>query len=1856
MSSQRVAVPHRRPERRLSRTIGAALLALAVIAVLALTTIPLLTASSAARADRQADLEAVGAAANKSLIGWLDATRARLGRWAGYPGIRSLLIELTSDVPVSDDAEQRFAGYTGLLSPFDVVLVLDAQGAVRAASDPRWSGSSLHSEAWFAATLEEAAPGYVMLHGPLPDPLDGQESLYFSFAVYDNTGALSGVLVARTSLMPLQSTLDALPVWGQTGDLFLIGADRQFVTQPHVDTDREGARDEAIDRAIGGMSGSGTWTDYRMQEVIGSYYWVAPLNMALIAKQDVAEVAAGASSARRALLVAAVLVALIAGALAVIIPRRVGRTLEEVGAAAARIASGDLSARLPETRYAEVTRLATVLNQMADRLQVALNEQERIAQGRARQLEIASRMGRMIVAETDLDRLLQTTIDLIRDRLGYYHVQVFMLDDLRQNAVLRASMGSAGREMLARGHKLGVGSHSVVGQTTARGEPVLASDTRHAEFWRPNPLLPETRAEVAVPLRVAGQVIGALDVQSTATDAFDEPTISVLEAIADQLSVAIQNAQLFHEKEGLLSASVQLTQMLTRDSWEMYLAQRRADGIGYAYDLSQVRPADQAVGGDSGELSVPIELRGSVIGELSAELGGERALTDEEKQLVQQVLERMALAIDNVRLVEQTQHSLMQADRLYKSTHAVASARSPEELADGICGAVLQFTSADRTSMLLLETPTQEIGGHQVSVVSLRLRDENDPFGRTPRRFVLEDHPLFSRIASLSGDALIINNVYIAGDLDDETRARLKEAGVQAVASFPILPAFTGGRTLGWLIMQSTRAPDAFSEADLLYFETLADQAATALEGLRLFEQTQNRARRLQATNEVSRAASSVLNPDVLLPMVVERVSEAFGYYHVQIFLVDRAREWAVLRASTGDVGQELLRRGHRLAVGSRSVIGQVTATGEPLIARDTDSDPVHRRNELLPNTRSEMAIPLIAGERVIGALDIQSTQPEAFDEEAQAILRSLADQIAVTLENAQLFQEIQERVAELTTVNLVSQTISRAETMEDVYGVVSSQLMRQFGSQYGFLGVLDREGLLHLPIFIEAGELLEPPPPQPVGQGLSGHVITTRRVLVINENAEEEARRLGARVVGSFPRSVLIAPLLLGDEVVGVISIQDVDREHAYGEAHVRQLTTLAAYLAVKIRNAQLLEEAQRRADELGFLFDVTRAAVASSDLREALTSVGEIFLREIEGAEAVVIYLEADQDTYQAQAAVGYGRDLLARQVSAVRGEGLIGMAADQRTALIVEDTQTEAYHYNGSSRTRSALVVPLVAGDVLLGMLTVESSRPRTFGSDDLRLLEGAAGTLAAVVQNARLLEQITQANKQLRELDKLKSQFLANMSHELRTPLNSIIGFSRVILKGIDGPLTDLQAQDLNTIYSSGQHLLGLINNILDLSKIEAGKMEIQPDYINLYDTLETVIATGRGLLKDRPIEFIEEIPANLPRVYADPVRVRQVLLNLISNAAKFTHEGHIILRAAAHPYNLASGEPSHVQIDVIDTGIGISQEDMGRLFEPFSQVDGSTTRQAGGTGLGLTISKEFVEMHGGRIWVQSEPGHGSTFSFTIPLTPPGVRAADVVLSAGEESGRPLVLCVDDEPGVLDLYARYLEKEGYAVVGLNNANDLVERARGVRPAAIVLDVNLPGKTGWDALNDLKQDAETRGIPVVIASIEDDREHGQRIGANEYLVKPIMGEDLVGALARVMYSGAAPLRDVVIIDSDQAYAAALGEALHSAYGCSVRMCRTGVDGLEAILSQRPDAVVMELDLPDMDGYGLLVSMRSQGTLHDIPVIILTARELPAEQLDLLGRQATFYVNKQSVEGQRLVEAPPAVLDGLGLYGQHT
>jgi signal transduction histidine kinase len=308
---------------------------------------------------------------------------------------------------------------------------------------------------------------------------------------------------------------------------------------------------------------------------------------------------------------------------------------------------------------------------------------------------------------------------------------------------------------------------------------------------------------------------------------------------------------------------------------------------------------------------------------------------------------------------------------------------------------------------------------------------------------------------------------------------------------------------------------------------------------------------------------------------------------------------------------------------------------------------------------------------------------------------------------------------------------------------------------------------------------------------------------------------------------------------------------------------------------------------------------------------------------------------------------------------------------------------------------LRVPVRTQDGLYATLEFEAEPGQDAWAEHERLLvEAVAQQLGTAIQDARTHALTQTALEEMREADRLKTQFLANMSHELRTPLNSIIGFSRVILKGIDGPITDLQEQDLRAIYNAGLHLLGLINDILDLTKIEARKMELTFGEVDLREVIRSVMATAVGLVQDKPIELVVQIPEDLPRLQADTLRVRQILLNLISNAAKFTERGRI--GVAARVVNSAANPA--IEVSVSDTGQGIDRKAQTKLFEPFTQVDASTARKTSGTGLGLSICRRLVELHGGRIWVDSTPGQGSTFFFTLPLQPPDSVSSESVSAA------------------------------------------------------------------------------------------------------------------------------------------------------------------------------------------------------------------------------------------------------------------
>jgi len=548
---------------------------------------------------------------------------------------------------------------------------------------------------------------------------------------------------------------------------------------------------------------------------------------------------------------------------------------------------------------------------------------------------------------------------------------------------------------------------------------------------------------------------------------------------------------------------------------------------------------------------------------------------------------------------------------------------------------------------------------------------------------------------------------------------------------------------------------------------------------------------------------------------------------------------------------------------------------------------------------------------------------------------------------------------------------------------------------------------------------------------------------------------------------------------------------------------------------------------------------------------------------------------------------------------------------------------------------VIIPLAIKGQAIGTIRLEAwDNPRILSPDQLNLAMILANAGAVALENAALYENQLQAAEKLRELDKLKSQFLANMSHELRTPLNSIIGFSRVILKGIDGPISELQQQDLSAIYNAGQHLLDLINNILDISKIEAGKMELAfDDSVNLNDLLNSVMSTASGLIKDKPIKIEKFVETGLPLVRADVTRIRQVVLNLISNAVKFTEGGVIQVRAEVQ--QTQPGRPE-VVVKVIDSGIGIAEEDQKKLFQPFSQVDESATRKTGGTGLGLSICRLLVEMHGGQIGVWSEVDHGSTFWFTLPLP-----YTEPVVDPG---GKKLILSIDDERPILNLYDRYLSGYGYRVVPLTDPKQAVARAKEIKPFAITLDIMMPERDGWQVLEALKADPETRGIPVIVCSIVEELDKGFSLGAADYLAKPILEEDLITSLNRLNSDGT--IKDILIIDDDDDDLRLVEKILSKDTRYRLSFAKGGAQGLAAIKTSRPHAVILDLFMPGLDGFTLLENMRSDPALRDIAVIIFTAGDLSYEEKNRIAQFSQTMIQKSLIREEDLLKGIESAL----------
>src|SRR4051812_7342033 len=487
------------------------------------------------------------------------------------------------------------------------------------------------------------------------------------------------------------------------------------------------------------------------------------------------------------------------------------------------------------------------------------------------------------------------------------------------------------------------------------------------------------------------------------------------------------------------------------------------------------------------------------------------------------------------------------------------------------------------------------------------------------------------------------------------------------------------------------------------------------------------------------------------------------------------------------------------------------------------------------------------------------------------------------------------------------------------------------------------------------------------------------------------------------------------------------------------------------------------------------------------------------------------------------------------------------------------------------------------------------------------------------------QLELRNREVEQATKLKSKFLASMSHELRTPLNAIVGFSGLLADGTAGQMNDKQKRFVTHIKDGSHHLLQLINDILDLSKIEAGQLEIRCEDFQVKDALPEVLSTIRPLAMAKNIQVHDELAAAYS-IYADRVRFKQILYNLLSNAVKFTPEGGQVSVNCTDQDEL-------VCISVADTGIGIRTEDQGIIFEEFRQIDGDGAHE--GTGLGLAITKRLVEQQGGNIWLESEFGKGTRFSFTLPagsahshVTPD--LAPRIQPSSNPSSGKmPLVLIVDDEVPAREILASYLEPEGFRVEVACSAAEALAKARELQPDAITLDILMPNSNGFEALLSLKSESDTANIPIIVVSIVDQQKMGFALGAADYLVKPVDKERLLQTIRKYTQPLTIAESLILVVDDDPLTLDLLETTLHSA-GYKTRTALSGKVALATLAHTHVNGVLLDLVMPEMDGFEVLEHMKHDPALKDIPVIILTAKSLTEEDAALLKHQSQALLQK--------------------------
>jgi len=900
------------------------------------------------------------------------------------------------------------------------------------------------------------------------------------------------------------------------------------------------------------------------------------------------------------------------------------------------------------------------------------------------------------------------------------------------------------------------------------------------------------------------------------------------------------------------------------------------------------------------------------------------------------------------------------------------------------------------------------------------------------------------------------------------------------------VPIIVGDEVTGVISVQSYRQ-HAYNDNHMRLLSTIAANAGVALENARLFDETarllaetQQRNAELGTINTVSQALASELERESLIPLIGEQMRRIFAADIVYVALLDLQANVIHFPYEYGDVP-------HSIRFGE-GLTSQILRSGKPLLI---NQDVAGRHAELQIEqvgvlAKSYLGVPILVGQRAIGVISVQNTQEEnRFDERDVDLLSTIAANVGAAIQNAQLYQETQRRASEMAALAEVGHDISATLDLDTVLKQIASHARDLLEAEDSAVYLPDLGGQTFRAV-VALGSIAAQIKASPVqiNEGIIGDLAQRGVAKVINDTNSDPRTIQFPGTPAQLREKLMVAPLLSGERVSGMMAVWRSGAVKLFTDEDLRFLEGLAHQAAIAIENARLFSEVQRQKQYLEALVKNSPAAIVTADLE----GKGETWNP---AAERLFGYAEDE--------AVGQRVDKLVASVDEIHSEALDfsrHIAQGRSVRAITRRTRKD-----GTLVDVELIAQPVIVNGAQVGIIVIYH--------DITELLQARREAEAAreVAEGARA--EAERANR-------AKSVFLANMSHELRTPLNAIIGFTRIVKRRGAKVLPQKQVENLDKVLVSAEHLLGLINTILDIAKIEAGRVDVQLTTFHPTAVMDVCIATAQPLLKPG-VKLIKEVATDLPPVYSDQEKVKQILINLLSNAAKFTHAGQITLGARRQEEMLV--------VEVVDTGIGIPKEALNRVFEAFQQVDGSTTRQYGGTGLGLTISRHLARLLGGELTATSTAGEGSIFTLTIPLRygemPPVPKRLRQEVTEGPslpKADKLLVLAIDDDPDVIYLLQENLGEAGYEVVGALDGAEGLQKAKELSPFAITLDIMMPHSDGWQVLRDLKTDAATRDIPVIILSIVDKKDLGYQLGASGYLLKPLDEEAVLTTLRRL------------------------------------------------------------------------------------------------------------------------------------------